>query len=126
MNERGPVNELQDLVLRRLAELGTPGSPMSVRQASLRARGRLTYETLRTIARGEHSGNITDRIAEGVSLALDVPVKDVYTAARIPRPESRWLLPERFDRLDAAQRRIVEDVAAGFLESYEKGLKDAR
>jgi hypothetical protein len=120
------VNELQNLVLRRLAELGTPGSPMSVRQAAARARGRLTYETLRLISRGEHSGNISDRTAEGVALAIDVPVKEVYAAARVPRPESRWTLPERFDRLDVAQRRLVEDVAAALLEAYEKGLRDAQ
>ena len=126
MSERGPVNELQDLVLRRLAELGTPGSPMSVRQAAMRARGGLNYETLRTIARGEHSGRISDRTAEALSLALDVPAQDVYNAARIPRPQTRWLWPERFDRLDAAQRRLVEDVAGALLESYDKGLRDAR
>jgi hypothetical protein len=119
------MNELQDLVLQRLAELGTPGSPMSVRQATERARGLVSYESLRQIARGEHSGRIGDKTAEGLALALDVPVQDVYNAARVPRPLTRWQWPARFDRLDLAQRRLVEDVAAALLEAYEKGQRGA-
>lgn len=120
------MNVLEDLVLTRLAELGEPGSPMSVRQAAARSRGLISYETLRQMSRGEHSGKISDRTAEGVALALDVSVQDVYNAVRVPRPQSRWTLPNRFDRLDSAQRRLVEDVAAALLESYEKGLRDAQ
>ena len=118
------VNELQDLMLRRLADLGTPGSPMSIRQATERARGLVSYEILRRIARGEHSNQISDETAEGLALALDVPVKDVYAAAKVPRPMSRWTWPARFDRLDPAQRRLVEDVAAALLNAYEKGQRD--
>lgn len=125
MSERN-VNELQDLMLRRLAELGVPGSPMSIRQATERARGLVSYEILRKVARGEHSGRISDGTAEGIARAIDVPVQAVYDAARVPRPLSRWQWPARFDRLDQAQRRIVEDVAAGMLEAYEKGLRDAQ
>lgn len=126
MSERDRVNELQDLVLRRLAELGVPGAPMSVRAAAERARGLVSYEVLRQIARGEHSGNITDRTAEGIALALDVPVSVVYQAANVPRPLTRWQLPAKFDRLDPGQRRLVEDVAGALLAAYEKGLRDAR
>lgn len=125
-SERGQVNELQDLVLRRLAELGVPGSPMSIREATRRSRDRLNYETLRKIARGEHSGDITDQTAEGLSLALDVPVQQVYAAARIPRPLSRWQWPARFDRLDLEDRRTVEEVAAALLRAREKGVRDAQ
>lgn len=126
VSERDRVNELQNLVLRRLADLGTPGNPLSVRAAAERARGLVSYEVLRQIARGEHSGNITDRTAEGIALALDVAAAHVYQAARIPRPLSRWQWPARFDRLDPAQRRLVEDVAGALLDAYEKGLRDAR
>lgn len=126
VSERERVNELQDLVLRRLAELGTPGAPLSVRAAAERARGLVSYEILRQIARGEHSGNITDRTAEGLALALDVPAGAVYRAAQVPRPMTRWQWPARFDRLDPAQRRLVEDVAGAILDAYEKGLRDAR
>lgn len=125
MSER-KLNELQDLVLRRLAELGEPGSPMSIRRATERARGLASYETFRKIAHGNHSNRIDDRTAEGLALALDVPVQQVYDAAKLPRPQSRWQWPARFDRLDPAQRRLVEDLAGALLESYEKGLRDAR
>ena len=125
-SERDRVNELQDLVLRRLAELGVPGSPMSIREATRRSRSHLNYETLRKLARGEHSGDITDQTAEGLSLALGVPVEQVYRAARVPRPLSRWIWPAKYDRLDLDDRRLVEDVAGGFLEAYEKGLRDAQ
>ena len=124
-SERDRVNELQDLVLRRLAELGTPGSPMSIREATRRSRDRLNYETLRKLARGEHSGDITDQTAEGVSLALDVPIAQVYAAARVPRPLSRWQWPAKFDRLDLDDRRVVEEVASALLRAREKGLRDA-
>jgi hypothetical protein len=122
--KRTHVNELQDLVLRRLAELGTPGRPMSMRQAVLKTRGAVSYETFRGIARGEHSGNIADKTAEALSRARDVPVQQIYDAARVPRPASRWVMPARFDRLDIPQRRLVEDVAAAILEAYEKGRRD--
>lgn len=126
MKRRQQVNPLQDLMLTRLAELGTPGHPMSIRHATERAGGLVSYEILRRIARGEHSGRISDSTAEGLARALDVPVKVVYEAAMVPRPMTRWQFPARFDRLDQAQRKIVEDVAAGLLESYEKGIRDAR
>lgn len=125
-SERDRVNELQDLVLRRLAELGTPGSPMSLREAARRSRSHLNYETLRKISRGEHSGVIADQTAEGLSLALDVPVQQVYNAARLPRPLSRWIWPPKYDRLDHEERRVVEDVAAALLRAREKGVRDGQ
>lgn len=126
MSERKSVNELQNLVLRRLAELGERGTSMSVRHAAKRSRGLLNYEVLRQIARGEHSNRITDQTAQGIATALDVPIQDVYDAARIPRPQTRWQWPARFDRLDGAERRVVEDVAAALLEAREKGLRDGQ
>lgn len=126
MSKRANVNELQDLMLRRLAELGTPGSPMSLRRATERARGLVSYEIIRKISHGDHSGRIEDNTAQGLAMALDVPIQEVYNAARVPRPLSRWALPPRFDRLDMAQRRVVEDVAAALLDAYEKGLRDAQ
>ena len=124
MNGRD-VNELQNLMLRRLAELGIPGSPMSVRQATERAMGLVSYEVLRKIARGEHSGRISDSSAEGIARALDVPLQQVYDAARVPRPATRWQLPPALDRLDVADRRKVETIAFAILDAYEKGLRDA-
>lgn len=118
------MDNLQKLLLQRLADLGTPGSPMSLRRAAERSNGQISYEVLRRIARGEHRARLFDSTVEGIAAALDLPVDRVYDAARITRPKSRWEMPRRFDRLDPAQRTIVEEHAAGYLESYEKGLRD--
>ena len=122
--DRGPVDHLQELVLTRLAELGAPGRPMSARQAALRSRGAISHDTMYKIARGDHSGRISDRVAEGLADALDVPVGRVYDAAGQPRPSTRWLWPERFDRLDQPHRRLVEDVASALLEARRRGYED--
>lgn len=118
-------NALQDLVIQRLYDLGVGGKPMSVRTAAARSRGLVSRETLGVIARGDHTGVIGDRTLQGIAQALDVPLADVYDAARVPRPPSRWIMPERLDRLDLTQRRVVEDVASAILEAQEKGRRDA-
>jgi hypothetical protein len=69
----GSVNRLQDLMLRRLAELGSTESPMPLRRATERARGLVPYEIVRKIGQGDHSGRIEDSTAEGLPMALDVP-----------------------------------------------------
>lgn len=120
-----PVERLQDLILRRLAELGDANGPMSAREAARRAEGLVSYETLRNLARGvRHTGRISDRVAEGISRALQIPVAKVYEAAGVQQPGERWRLPPRFDRLPVEQRRLVEDVASALLESYERGRRD--
>lgn len=123
-SERDRVNVLQDLVLNRLAELGVPGAPMSIREAARRSGSRLNYETLRRIARAEHSGDISDQTAEGLSMALEVPIAQIYAAARVPRPANRWQWPAKFDRLAAEDRRVVESVASALLRAREQGLRD--
>lgn len=120
-----PHETLQDLVLTRLRELGDKTGPMSSREAVRRADGLVSYETVRVIARGLHDGGVTDRVAEGLSRALQVPLARVYDAAGVPQPGDRWELPSRFSRLDAGQRRLVEEVATALLDAYDKGRKSA-
>lgn len=125
MTGADPVERLQDLILTRLAELGDDSGPMSAREAARKAEGLVSYETLRNLARGvRHTGRITDRVAEGISRALQVPAARVYAAAGIPVPGRRWEWPPRFDRLPIEDRRHVEDIAAALLESYERGRRD--
>jgi len=114
---------LQDLIITRLAELGDKSGPMSAREAVAAAESLVSYETLRALARGVHSGRITDRVAEGLARALRVPVSRVYAAAGVPAPQGDWAWPKRFERLSAAQRQVVEDVAGAILEAYEKGVR---
>lgn len=126
MSENGAaMQSLQDLVLTRMAELGDRSGPISAREVARRSNNLISYETLRAIARGLHSGRISDRTAEGLSIALQVPAARVYEAAGINQPVGRWQWPARFDRLDTAQRRLVEDVAGALLEAHEKGRRDA-
>lgn len=125
-----PVNQLQQLVLTRLAELGEPGRPMSARRAADRSRGLVSFHTLYAIGRGEHSGRITDQTAEGLAAALDVPVDRVYEAAGIPRPYGRWHWPERFDRVPPEHRPLFEALVVAYLEAdkrgYERGRREPR
>jgi hypothetical protein len=97
---------------------------LSIRGASERSRDGLSYETMRNIARGRHSGRISDRRAQGLATALDVPLSRIYEAARVPRPMSTWKWPKRFDRLLPAQRRQVEEFAAALLDAYDRGVRD--
>lgn len=115
---------LQDLVLRRLQQLGDNTGPMSARAAAARSRGLLSYETLRLMARGDHSGRIEDKTAQGLAFALDLPLSEIYAAVETPQPTTRWEMPARFDRLTLAQRKIVESVAAAMLDAYERGQRD--
>ena len=119
-------DSLHDLVNRRLRELGEPGHPMSIRRATERARGLVSYEIVRRLANGTHSGNISDSTAQGLAMALDVSVEAVYKAARVLRPITRWSWPQRFDRLDPNQRRLVEDLASALLDAYDKGKRAGR
>lgn len=121
-----PVNMLQQLVLRRLADLGEPGRPMSLRAAADRARGLTSHHTLTAIANGEHSGRITDRTAEGIAAALSVPVATVYEAAGAPRPYGRWHWPEKFDRVRPEDRAIIEDLVSALLKAEERGYDRGR
>ena len=124
-NGADPVERLQDLILRRLAELGDENGPLTAREAARRAEGLVSYETLRNLARGvRHTGRITDRVAEGLARALQVPVRQVYDAAGVQQPGGQWQWPERFNRIPETQRRVVEDVAAALLEAYDRGRRD--
>lgn len=108
-----------------MASLGGADGPLSLRNVVMRSGERLSVETLRRIVRGEHQGNIGDRVAEGLAIALEVPIKRIYEAAGLPQPARRWEWNPRFDRLSMAERQIVEDVARGFLHAYERGRRDA-
>jgi hypothetical protein len=123
-SEPGP-SSLAEAVTSQMLKLGGADGPLSLRNVVARSRGRLSTENLRRIARGEHQGNFSDRVAEGLSIALEIPLAEVYRLAGLPQPKTRWVWDAKYDRLTLAQRAIVEDVASGFLMAYEQGRRDA-
>lgn len=125
MAETGSRYEsLAELVTTQMYRLGGD-KPLSLRDVAERSRGRLSPENVRRISRGEHQGNIGDKVAEGLALALEMPLTEVYRVAGLPQPSGRWEWPPKFERLSVQQRAIVEDVAQGFLAAYEQGRRDA-
>lgn len=114
-----PVTTLQHLVLDRLRDLGDRSGPLSTRLAARRSGGKVSYETLRKIARGEHSGDISDDVAQGIALALEVPLSQVHAAAGQRPALGRFELPRRADRLTAAERRTVIAVVDSLLNARE-------
>lgn len=117
------MSRLSTLVRDRLDELGTNGQPLSYRAAADRSRGMVSHELVRQIANGKH-GQITPTTAEGLATALELPLGAIYRAAEVPRPLERWLMPERFDVLDEAERKAVEFFASTILTSKEKARQE--
>lgn len=118
------VETLTDLVRRRLLELGDEGQPLPASRAAAKARGKVSAELIRVIVRGEHKGGLRDDTAEGLAMALDVPVQEVYDAAGALRPGTPWQWPSRFDRLGPRQRTLVQNLAAALLDAYDQGRAD--
>lgn len=119
---------LQDLVAGRLAELGSPGRPMSGRQAAERSGGRVSHSTINNIVNGKHSGRLDDRTIEGLALALDVTRSRVERAAglyREGRPAAPFQLPPRANRLTLRERRLVIEVMDSLLAAREEGRQEA-
>jgi hypothetical protein len=75
-----PVEDLSELVRRRLWELGR-----TVEEASERSRRILPPETIERIARSGGSSFISEGVAEHLARALDVPENRVRRAAGLPQ-----------------------------------------
>jgi hypothetical protein len=73
-------NALQDLVQRRLLELGA-----TAEDASRRSRWAVAPETIARIAHGRHSGMVSERLAAALATAIDVPENRVRRAAGLPQ-----------------------------------------
>lgn len=121
------VTDLRQLVLRRLAELGERGRPLSQRDAADRSGGRISHATIGNITSGRHGGKLDDRTVEGLALALDVPRSEILralhrTSQSVLRP---FEAPERWQRLTHSQRKVVIAVGNALLDSYEQGQDDA-
>lgn len=120
------VRDLQQLVNDRLHELGDRKGPLSARQAAARANGKVSYETLRLIARGDHSGKLTDETVDGLALALDVPRSRVLAAMglALTQPLPPFMLPDRANRLTRPQRKVVLSVVDAILGAVAEAAED--
>src|SRR3954454_3732809 len=111
------VSDLQQLVESRLRELGNARGPLSTRQAAARAGGKVSYETLRLIRTGRHSGSISQDVAEGLALALDVPWAGVLAVAGRRIPQGPFVLPKRAEALTKSERGVVLSVVDAILDA---------
>jgi hypothetical protein len=109
------VGDLQQLVERRLRELGDHRGPMPTRRAAARSQGKVSYETLRLLKIGQHSGAISTEVAEGLALALDVPLTTVLEVAGQRIPLGPFVLPKRAETLTKAERAVVLSVVDAIL-----------
>ena len=113
----GDVSDLQQLVESRLREMGDHRGPLSTRQAAARAGGKVSYETLRLIRTGRHSGSISQDVAEGLALALDVPLTRVLAVAGRRIPQGPFVLPKRAEALTKSERNVVLSVVDAILDA---------
>jgi hypothetical protein len=77
--------DLPALVRRRLLELG-----ITAEEASRRAHWAVSPQTIEHLATGRRSGLVSDRLADALAWALDVPENRVRRAAGLPEiPDPR-------------------------------------
>ena len=81
-------------------------------------RGAITYETLRRMATGRQRSIRGDQTYEDLSTILRVSVDDVKSAEAGYTPIGGW---ERYERLNAEERKAVEGVMDAILAAREAG-----
>lgn len=112
------MQDLQDLVVHRLRELGDKGKPMTPRAAAGRANNKVSAETIRLIAIGRHSGNLGDETVDALSLALDVPRSQILAALNRTQVAELgpWNPPSVANRMTRRQRKAVEQLITAMVE----------
>jgi hypothetical protein len=118
------ASDLRELVDRRLAELGDERGPMSTRKAAARSDGKVSYETLRLLKLGQHSGSISQEVAEGIALALEVPLATVLKVAGRRIPQGPFVLPRRAETLTKSERAVVLSVVDAILDAAAQDRAD--
>lgn len=107
---------LQRLVANRLAELD-----LTFRAASRKSGGLVSHASLNNIALGKHTGGISDDVARGIALAIDVPLSEVLEAAGKSGVEpTEFRLPKRASQLTPAQRRLVLNMVNALLDATDE------
>ena len=105
------TNPLARLIADRIAELD-----LSLREVSARSNGRLSHETVRNIALGRHTGMLSERVVDGLNIALRIPRRIILEAVGEP-----WPWPDRFRQLGPVERARVEALADELLAKQNEG-----
>jgi transcriptional regulator with XRE-family HTH domain len=104
---------LAELVAKRRAELG-----LSLRQAADRSDGLVSHGRIGDIENG-NDGDVSDRILEGLHLALDIPIRKLRAAAGLANPTARpFVLPDRANRLTQRERKLVLELVEVLLMAH--------
>ncbi|WCC80063.1 hypothetical protein O6R08_00380 [Cutibacterium equinum] len=111
------VTALQRLIANRQRDLNAPSLIAMYRAANL-PKGAITYETLRRMATGRQRSIRGDQTYEDLSTILRVSVDDVKSAEAGYTPIGGW---ERYERLNAEERKAVEGVMDAILAAREAG-----
>lgn len=104
---------LAELIRRRLAEL-----ERSSRGAAELSHGLVSHFTLSRHAAGQ-TRKLTHRTAQGIALAIDVPLDVVMTAAGLPMTPGPFELPARADLLTSKERAAVIAVLDALLDARD-------
>lgn len=114
------VKTLQELLEKRLREMGGPHEPrtlLSAYQALPAGQDWVSYEVIRRVSKG-HS-RITDRAARTLATMLGVDETVVRSAAGQRPTLGPFELPPRASRLDEAERSVVLSVVDAILFAAE-------
>lgn len=115
------VNEtLQELLNRRLREMGGNHEPRTLRSAhqALPAGGDwVTYEVVRRVSKGH--ARITDRAASTLATMLAVGEDEIRQAAGQRSKLGPFELPPRAERLNESERGVVLSVVDAILSAAE-------
>lgn len=92
---------LADLVRSRREELS-----LSYREAATRSGGLISHGRLAAIESGDDH-HVSDRLLQGISVGLDIPITKVRKAAGAPPMQRPFKLPDRASRLSSRERKLV-------------------
>jgi hypothetical protein len=114
--------DLQKLVVERLTRLGSSRRSLSYRAAAARSQGLVSHGTIGRIARGQHTGVLSDETLDGLALALGVPRTYIEKAAGIfrERPPQKFTLPPRASLLSHKEREVVLSVVDALLAAASR------
>ena len=109
------VPTVPDLVRAAMTRKG-----MSTREVAERADGRLSHSQIARICRGETAQIQADSL-RALSEALNIPITKLRKAnGHQPRVPTPFILPERANELNIAERRVVVNMIGALLAARDR------